>query len=243
MKEVQENAAQAYQAMNVDVTLNLARQAAASGVRRFVFISSVKVNGECSRQRPFTAADGPAPEDSYGRSKWEAECLLNELGKASGMDIVIVRPPLVYGPGVRANFLQLMRLVRSGIPMPFSMIESRRSLIGLDNLVSFLVVCALHPAAAGRTWMVSDQHDVTIGELVSLIAKAMGKPARLFPLPPRLLTAAALLLGKSKEAKRLLDALQVDANPATDVLNWTPPVSLEQGIQRTVEHFLRQHPA
>jgi len=228
----------AYREGNVNLTLNLARQAAESGVRRFVFVSSVKVNGELSGCRPFSATDVPAPQDPYGQSKWEAEQALRELGAASGMEIVIVRPPLVYGPGVRANFLRLMQLVRSGVPIPLASVKNRRSLVGLRNLVDFLLVCVLHPRAAGKVWMVSDQHDVTIAELIRLIAAAMEKPARLLPVPPGLLAGAASVLGKRAAAMRLLDPLQVDSTPATELLGWRPPLSLEEGIRDAVSHFL-----
>jgi UDP-glucose 4-epimerase len=154
------------------------------------------------------------------------------------MEIVIVRPPLVYGPGVSANFLRLMQLIQSGVPLPFGMIRNKRSLVGLDNLVDFLILCTSHAAAAGKVWMVSDQHDISIGELSRVIAAAMGKPARLLPVPPALLRVTAILMGKRAVATRLLDALQVDTTPASELLGWKPPVTLEDGIERTVRHFL-----
>jgi UDP-glucose 4-epimerase len=236
--ESSHDAIRAYREMNVDVTVNLARQAADAGLRRFVFVSSVKVNGESSGRHPFAATDTPNPQDPYGQSKWEAEQRLQELGSNSGMEIVIVRPPLVYGPGVSANFLRLMQLIRSGMPLPFGMIRNKRSLVGLDNLVDFLILCTSHPAVAGKVWMVSDQHDISIGELSRVIAAAMGKPARLLPIPPALLRVTAILMGKRDVATRLLDALQVDTTPANELLGWKPPVLLEEGIQRTVRHFL-----
>lgn len=229
-----------YRKMNVDVTLNLAQQAADAGVQRFIFVSSIKVNGETSGERPFSADDIPTPEDPYGQSKLEAEQRLQELGRRSGMDVVIVRPPLVYGPGVRANFLRLMKLVAAGIPLPLAMVRSQRSLVGLDNLVDFLSLCVAHPLAAGKVWMVSDQHDVSVAELIRLIAAAMGRPARLLPVPPALLAGLATMLGKRAAQTRLLEALQVDSGPASRVLGWIPPVSLEEGIRRTVLHFRTQ---
>jgi nucleoside-diphosphate-sugar epimerase len=238
MHESRGAASRAYREMNVGVTLNLAQQAISAGVARFVFVSSVKVNGETSGAHPFTAMDVPAPEDAYGLSKWEAEQGLQELGAKSGMEVVIVRPPLVYGPGVRANFLRLMSAVHAGMPLPLAMVRSPRSLVALDNLADFLSVCTTHPRAAGKVWMVSDQHDVSIAGLIRLIAAAMGRPARLLPVPPALLAGMAIMLGKRAAATRILDALQVDSRPASELLNWSPAVSLEEGIRRTVDDFL-----
>jgi UDP-glucose 4-epimerase len=230
----------AYRAVNADATLELARQAAEWGVRRFVFLSSVKVNGERSlAERPCSAQDRPAPQDPYGVSKLEAELRLLECTQRAGMELVIVRPPLVYGPGVRANFLRLMQLVHSGAPLPLGAVHNRRSMVGIDNLVDFLLLCARHPDAAGRTWMVSDNHDVSIAELVRTIAAAMGRPLRLLPVPPALLSAALTLLGRRAAAGRLLDSLQVDVRPALKQLGWRPPVDFETGIARTVAHFLQ----
>lgn len=226
-----------YRSVNVDGTINLARQAEAAGVRRFVFVSSVKVNGETSVGKPFSAGDVPAPADAYGLSKWEAEQQLLAMRRSS-MEIVIVRPPLVYGPGVRANFLQLMKIVRLGLPLPLGAVDSARSLIGIDNLVDFLIVCLLHPGAAEKTWMISDQHDVALPELVRVIAAAMGKPACLLPVPLWMLATGARLVGKTAMMRRLTDPLLVDASPATTELAWRPPVTMAAGIRRTVEHFL-----
>lgn len=229
-----------YRSVNVDGTINLARQAEAAGVQRFVFVSSVKVNGETSVEKPFSTDDFPAPADAYGLSKWEAEQQLLAM-RRSPMEIVIVRPPLVYGPGVRANFLHLMKIVRLGLPLPLGAVVSSRSLIGIDNLVDFLIVCLLHPGAAGKTWMISDQHDVSLPELVSMIAAAMGKPARLLSVPSWLLKTGANLIGKSAMMQRLTEPLIVDARPAAAHLGWQPPVTMEAGIRRTVEHFLSGH--
>lgn len=232
----------AYRHMNVDVTMNLARQAVQAGVARFVFVSSIKVNGESSRDLPFTAEDLAAPQDAYGESKLEAERGLLALGQDAGMEIVIVRPPLVYGPGVRANFLRLMQLVKAGVPLPLASIRSKRSLVGIDNLVDFLTLCTSHPATPGKVWLVSDQQDLTIGELIGLIASAMDRPARLFPMPPSLLKNAARFLGKASAGGRLLDPLCVDATPASILLGWKPPVAPDEGIRRTVRQFLLQSP-
>jgi UDP-glucose 4-epimerase len=227
-----------YQAMNVDATMRLAEQAAQHGVRRFVYVSSVKVNGERTLGRPFRADDVPAPEDPYGRSKLAAEQALRDWSARTGVELVIVRPPLVYGPGVRANFLRLMQLVKSGAPLPLGGIRNRRSMVALGNLVDFLMLCATHPAAAGAVWMVSDNHDMSLPELVTKIAAAMGRRPRLLPLPPALLAAGAAVLGRSAAAGRLLDSLQVDVSPALDRLGWTPPLDVDTGIRVAVAPFL-----
>lgn len=228
----------AYRAMNVEATMRLAEQAAAQGVRRFVFVSSVKVNGERTLEKPFRADDTPAPEDPYGRSKLAAEEALRQWAVRTGTELVIVRPPLVYGPGVRANFLKLMQLVKSGMPLPVGGIRNRRSMVALDNLVDFLMLCATHPAAAGATWMVSDNHDMSLPELVTKIATAMGQRPRLLPFPPGLLAAGATLLGRRAAAGRLLDSLQVDISPALDRLGWTPPLDVDSGLRLAVAPLL-----
>lgn len=232
------DAAAAYRDMNVAVTLNLARQAISAGVSRFVFVSSIKVNGETSGSRPFSPANLPRPEDAYGLSKWEAEQGLRNLSGDSGMELVIVRPPLVYGPGVRANFLRLLNLVHAGVPLPLGMVKNPRSLVSLYNLVDFLGLCVRHPNAAGKVWMVSDQQDVNIADLIRLIAAAMGKSARLLPIPPVMLAGLASFLGKKAITTRLLDALQVDSTAANTLLDWAPVMTVEEGISRTVAHFL-----
>jgi UDP-glucose 4-epimerase len=239
MQEGKQDVLPLYRAVNRNATLTLAQAAAASGVRRFIFASTVKVNGEASAMRPFSSADRPAPTDPYAQSKWEAEQSLREFCQGADMEFVIVRPPLVYGPGVRANFLRLMQLVRSGVPLPLGAVRNRRSMVGIGNLVDFLLLCIDHPAAANATWMVSDHHDVSVAELIGAIAAAMDKPARLLPVPAGLLSAAAALLGKRTAAARLLDSLQVDITPALQRLGWQPPVEFQAGIAQTVEHFLR----
>jgi nucleoside-diphosphate-sugar epimerase len=227
-----------YRRANVDVTLGLARQALAAGVRRFVFVSTAKVNGECSGSRPFTANDVPRPADAYSASKYEAEQELLALGRSSSMEVVVVRPPLVYGPGVRANFLRLMQVVKMGAPLPFALVKNRRSLVGVENLVDFLAEACVHPSAAGKVWMVSDMCDLTIKELIQLIALAMNRPARLFPVPPAWLAWAAGLAGKRDVLSRLIDPLQVDASPTAELLGWTPPFTIETELARTVFCFL-----
>lgn len=238
MREQAADSESAYRATNVDATLRLAEQASTLGVRRFVFVSSVKVNGERTQDRPFCADDVPAPQDAYGRSKLAAEEGLRAWAARTGTELVIVRPPLVYGPGVRANFLRLMQLVKSGMPLPLGSIANRRSMVALDNLVDFLLLCATHPAAAGMTWMVSDNHDLSTPELVTLIAKAMGRPARLLPVPPGLLAAGAGLLGGRAAAGRLLDSLQVDVSPALEQLGWKPRLDVPAAIRLAVAPLL-----
>ncbi|WP_342630742.1 SDR family oxidoreductase [Marinobacter alkaliphilus] len=222
-----------YRRVNVDGTLNLARQAAGAGVQRFIFVSSVKVNGELSNERkPFSPSDAPAPEDAYGVSKWEAEQGLKAIAKETGMEVVIVRPPLVYGPGVKGNFASMVKLVRKGVPLPLGSIRNKRSLVAVDNLVDFIVTCIDHPAAANQVFMVSDGEDISTSELLRELGKAMGKPARLVPVPAGLLRLGATVLGKRAVAHRVLGSLQVDISDAKALLGWKPPVSLQEGLRR-----------
>jgi nucleoside-diphosphate-sugar epimerase len=222
-----------YRRVNVDGTLNLARQAAGAGVQRFIFVSSVKVNGELSsEQAPFYPNDTPAPEDAYGISKWEAEQGLKAIAKETGMEVVIVRPPLVYGPGVKGNFASMVKLVRKGVPLPLGSIRNKRSLVAVDNLVDFIVTCIDHPAAANQVFMVSDGEDISTSELLRELGKAMGKPARLVPVPAGLLRLGATVLGKRAVAHRVLGSLQVDISDAKALLGWKPPVSLKEGLRR-----------
>jgi nucleoside-diphosphate-sugar epimerase len=229
----------AFRETNVDATLNLARQAARAGVKRFVFVSSVKVNGESTSVKPFTSFDIPAPLDPYGISKNEAEQGLLALSNDTGLEVVIVRPPLVYGPGVRANFLRLMMLIKMGVPLPFGAVHNRRSMVALDNLVDLLVTCTRHPAAAGQVFMVSDECDVSTPELLHMIARAMNKKPLLLPLPTGLIACAAALVGKSAVANRLLDSLQVDIAHTKSTLGWQPIISMQESINKTVEYFFK----
>ncbi|MEO8119105.1 MAG: SDR family oxidoreductase [Rhodoferax sp.] len=223
----------AFRQVNVQGTLNLARQAAAAGVKRFVFISSVKVNGECTFPgQTFAESDVPAPQDAYGLSKHEAEQGLRQLAADTGMELVIVRPPLVYGPGVKANFASLMRAVRRGWPLPFGAVHNRRSLVALDNLVDFLVTCVTHPQAANQTFLVSDGHDLSTPDLVRGLARAAGMTARLIPVPVWVLQAGAALVGQGESVQRLVGNLQVDISKARALLGWVPPVTVEEGLRR-----------
>lgn len=225
----------AFRAVNVEGTLSLARQAAAAGVRRFVFVSSVKVNGEFTRPgHAFTEADAPNPQDAYGLSKHEAELGLRQLGADTGMAVVIIRPPLVYGHGVKANFAALMRAVQHGWPVPLGSVHNQRSLVALDNLVDFINICISHPQAANQTFLVSDGHDLSTTELVRGLARAAGVPARLVPVPVWALQAGAALLGKGDAVQRLCGNLQLDISKARSLLGWVPPVSVDEGLRRAV---------
>lgn len=222
-----------FRKINVDATLNLARQAIDCGVRRFVLISSIKVNGEQTFERPFGPTDTPAPIDAYGISKCEAERGLFALAK-DRMEVVVLRPPLVYGPGVKANFLQLIKTVQRGIPLPFGAVHNRRSLVYVDNLNHLILRCVTHPQAANRVWMASDNDDLGTAQMIRLLAEALGVRARLLPIPPACLRAGAALIGKRAQMDKLLGCLQVDVTPTLQILEWTPPFSVQEGLQRTV---------
>jgi len=231
-----------FRKVNHGGTLNLARQAAAAGVRRFIFISSIKVNGEGTAPgQPYKADDDLAPLDPYGVSKMEAEQGLRALAAKTGMEVVIIRPVLVYGPGVKANFLSMMRWLHKGVPLPFGAIHNRRSLVALDNLVDLIVTCLDHPDAANQAFLVSDGEDLSTSELLRRMGAALGKPARLLPVPSRLLEAGAAMLGKKALSQRLCGSLQVDISKTRELLNWTPPVSVDDALRETAKHFLEQY--
>lgn len=234
-----------FRRVNVDGTLRLARQAAEAGVRRFIFVSSIKVNGEWTEPgTPFRADGRPDPKDPYGVSKCEAEEGLRALSRESGMEVVIIRPPLVYGPGVKANFLAMMRWLERGVPLPLASVrENRRSLVFLDNLVDLIVTCIDHPAAANQTFLVSDDEDLSTAELLRRMGDALGRPARLLPVPPGLLRLGASLIGKPDIAQRLCGSLQVEISHTKDVLGWRPPFSVYEGLRRTTEAFLASRKA
>lgn len=224
-----------FRRVNVAGTLNLARQATAAGVRRFVFVSSVKVNGEATLPgQAFTERDAPAPQDPYGQSKHEAEQGLRQLAADTGMEVVVIRPPLVYGPGVKANFAALMRAVQRGWPLPLGAVHNQRSLVALDNLVDLIVTCLHHPAAANQTFLASDGQDLPTADLVRGMARAAGVPARLLPVPVWALQAAAGALGKGAAVQRLCGNLQVDISKARSLLGWVPPVTVAEGLRRVI---------
>lgn len=225
-----------YRRVNVDGTLNLARQAAATGIKRFLFISSIKVNGEQTPlDKPFTADDTPAPEDAYGISKWEAEKGLQQIACETGMEVVIIRSPLVYGAGVKGNFASMIKIVSKGLPLPLGAIHNQRSIVAVDNLVDLILKCIDHPAAANQVFLAGDGQDLSTFELLRGVAQAMGKPSRLIPVPASLLMFGATLTGKKAMAQRLLGSLQVDISKARDLLGWEPPVSVEEGLRRCFE--------
>lgn len=238
MKETSTDPLAAFREMNVKGTACLAGQLADNGVKRFVFISSIKVNGETTSGHPFTADDTPAPKDPYGISKWETEQVLQRIAEKTGLEVVIIRPPLVYGPGVRANFLRLMQAVKRGMPLPLGAINNRRSLVALDNLMDLIDTCLNHPAARNQTFLVSDGSDLSTTELVKNMAAALGRPTRLIPVPESLLRVVAKLLGKTSIAQRLCGSLQVDINKTRDMLGWSPPVTGEEALRKTASHFL-----
>jgi nucleoside-diphosphate-sugar epimerase len=225
----------AFRAVNVDGTLKLARQAAAAGVKRFVFISSIGVNGaQTVLGKPFSETDKPNPHNAYALSKWEAEQGLMRIADETGLEVVIVRPPLVYGPNAPGNFGSLSRVVQRGWPLPLGAVHNQRSLVALDNLVDFIITCITHPQAANQTFLVSDGQDLSTTELVRGMAQAAGVPARLLPVPVWALQAGATLLGKGDAVQRLCGNLQVDISKARSLLGWVPPVSVQEGLRRAM---------
>lgn len=219
-----------FRRVNTEGTEHLARCAAASGVKRLVYVSSIKVNGEETRDgHSYSEQDSPAPQDPYGISKWEAEQALQRVAQETGLQVVIVRPPLVYGAGVKGNFAQMMRVVARGIPLPFAWVHNRRDFLYVGNLVDALLVCAMHSAATGQTYLVSDGESVSTPDLLRCLAEAMGVPSRVFPCPLLLLKLAGKLVGKSAQVVRLLGSLQVDSGLIRRELNWHPPYTLQQG--------------
>ena len=240
MTDTASNPLAEFRRVNVQGTLNLARQAAAAGVRRFVFISSIGVNGAETFQKPFTYQDQAAPHSPYAVSKYEAELGLQALDAETGLDVVIIRPPLVYGPDAPGNFGSLIRWLKRGVPLPLGAIHNQRSLVALDNLVDLIVTCITHPAAANETFLVSDGEDVSTTELLRLMGQAIGHPARLIPVPASWLKLAASLVGKRDMAQRLCGSLQVDISKTRQLLGWSPPLTLNQGLKKTAEGYLRE---
>lgn len=243
MRDIKADPLAEYRRVNVDGTLNLARQAVDAGVRRFIFLSSIKVNGERTHSRPYTADDAPAPLDPYGISKLEAEEGLRRMAQESRMEVVIIRPVLVYGPGVKANFHTMMRWLNRGVPLPLGAINNKRSLVAIENLVSLLLTCAHHTAAANQTFLVSDGEDLSTPALLRRLAAALGRPAKLFPVPTALLHASARALGQTDVAQRLGESLQVDISKTRELLGWAPPVSVDAALRRTALHFQRSESA
>ena len=229
----------AYREVNVSGTKHLAQTAKSKGVRRFVYVSSIKVNGE-ERADPYTEADQPAPVDPYGISKFEAEQELHNIADKTGLEVVILRPPLVYGPEVKANFLRLIKLINRGILFPLAGVKNHRSMIYIENLVDALFTCATHPRAAGKIFLVSDGTDVSTPELIQKISSALGKHARVFALPPGLLRLLGRLSGKYEAVSRLLDSLIVDSTKIRTELDWKAPFSMEEGLRETVRWYQQE---
>jgi len=229
-----------FRAANVDSTLNLARQAIKAGVKRFVFISSIKVNGEATqRDRPFTAEDVPNPQNHYARFKLEAEQGLVALSRESDFEVTMIRPPLVYGPGVKANFATMMDWVNRGIPMPLGSIYNKRSFVFVGNLADLIILAADHPNAGGQVFLVSDGQDISTTDLFIKMARALGRPSLIVPLPAALLTFAAAAIGQSAIASRLIDSLQVDITKTRVLLGWAPRNNLDEGLWQTIRSFQR----
>ena len=230
-----------YRHINVDGSLNLARHAGRAGVKRFIYISSIKVNGEFTiLGKPFTAQDAPIPQDFYGISKYEAELGLRVVAEEFGMELVIIRPPLVYGPRVKANFLSMMNWLWKGMPLPLGGVNNnRRSLVFLDNLIDMIITCINHPAAANQTFLVSDDEDLSTSELLRRMAIELGRPSRLIWVPPNLIAFGAHLIGRPDISQRLCGSLQIDIGKAKNMLGWVPPVSVDEGLRQTATHFLK----
>lgn len=237
MRDTAANPLEEFRKVNLHGTERLALQAVQAGVKRFVFISTIKVHGEESAT-PYNEDSPLVPLDPYGTSKAEAEEALRRIGAKTGLEVVIVRPPLVYGPGVKANFRQLMSVVARGVPLPFASIRNIRSLIFVENLADALACCTVHPNAAGQTYLVSDGEDVSTPKLILCIAYALGKPARLFPFPIGLMRFAGKMLGKSATVERMVGSLQVDNSKIQRELGWKPPVTMEQGLAKTAKWFV-----
>lgn len=239
MHDTATNPLEEFRRTNTATTLNLARQAAKFGVRRFIYLSSIKVNGELTLpDQPFTAEGNHIPTDPYGISKYEAEQGLKEIAQQTGMEVTIIRPPLVYGPAVKANFLNMMHWIHKGIPLPFGAIHNQRSLVALPNLVDLITTCIHHPAAANQTFLVSDAEDLSTTQLIAKLSQALGKSPRLIPIPQTLLEITLRLLGKQPLAQRLCGNLQIDITKTRTLLNWNPPFSVDEALQMTAQHYL-----
>jgi len=238
MQETDADPLPAFRTANVCGTVALARQAAELGVERLIYVSSVKVNGE-GGQDAYRETDVPAPQDAYGVSKYEAEVGLREIAAHTALKVVVVRPPLVYGPGVRANFQLLMQALARGIPLPLGAIRNRRSLVGLGNLVDFIVTCIEHPRAANEIFFVSDGEDLSTTELIDRLALAMNRPARLIPVPMPALRSGLTLLGQREMAARLCGNLRVNITKARTLLGWCPPIRVDEELRRAAEYYLQ----
>ncbi|MBI5890606.1 MAG: SDR family oxidoreductase [Nitrosomonadales bacterium] len=234
MRENAENPLKEFRRVNVAGTERLARTAAAKGIKRMVYVSSIGVNGlQTVAGSAFSEADNPTPHNAYALSKWEAEQTLHRIAAETGLEVVIVRPPLVYGVDAPGNFAQMLKVLSAGIPLPLASVHNLRSLVYIENLVDALILCATHPAAVGQTYLVSDGEDISTPDLLRRLGAGMGHKARLFPCPSAFLEFAGRLTGKSDQVGRLLGSLQVDSGKIRRELNWTPPYTLQQGLQTT----------
>jgi nucleoside-diphosphate-sugar epimerase len=240
MKETAADPLSQFRFVNTAGTYKLADSASKAGVHRLIYVSTVKVNGERTRGVPFTEYDDPAPVGPYAISKWEAEQALHEIAYRTDLETVVVRPPLVYGPGVKANFLHLLKIVERGLPLPFAIVKNFRSLIFLHNLIDVIITCITHPKAVGKTFMVSDGEDMSTPELIQRTASAIGKPSRLFPFPISLLRLLAKIAGKSEAVNRLLDSLTVDTSKIRTDLDWKPCCTIETGLRETAKWYLTE---
>ena len=230
---------QAFLDVNCHATMSLAKQAVAAGIKRFVYVSSIKVNGEFTETKPFSEKNQANPQDSYAVSKWQGEQALLQLAKETDMEVVIIRPPLVYGEGVKANFLSLLHAVNKSLPLPVGSIYNRRRMIYVGNLVDMLITCARHPVAAGQTYLVSDAESVSTPNLIRNLAKVLGRRCFVFPFPIFILRFLAKLLGKSTAVDRLTQSLEMDNSKVYNELGWKPPYTMQQGLQATADWYLQ----
>ena len=238
MKDATTDQLSAYRKINVLGTRRLAEEAIKNGVQRLVYLSSIKVNGEKTNNQSFKITDRVNPVDNYSISKLEAEEELLRISKASGLEVVIIRPPLIYGPYVKANFLRLLNLIHTGVPLPFLRLNNKRSMISLTNLIDFIVCCINHPSANGEKFLISDGSDFSTSELIRLLAKSMGSHSYLFYLPLFLFRISGLILGKSNEVERLTESLQIDISHSKELLGWKPVQTAQEGMAEVIDNFL-----
>lgn len=240
LKETEPNPLALFRRVNLDATMRLAHAAQRYGVERFVFLSTIGVNGVATTQTPFCELDDPNPSEAYAVSKLEAEESLRSLSRDTGFEVTIVRPPLIYGPGVKGNFLRLLSLVGSGIPLPLRSVNNRRSFLGLDNLCELLSICCAHEAAAGKLFLAADGEDLSTPRLLRILGRALGKEARLFTFPPRLVRWAATLAGRRQELDKLTSSLQVNSEFTRRTLGWRPITPVREGLERMAHWYLRE---
>ncbi|MBC7614622.1 MAG: SDR family oxidoreductase [Pedobacter sp.] len=239
MQEVSESSLEAFRGINLYGTVNLANAAAKAGVKRFVYVSSIKVNGESTTTKKFIETDTPNPLNPYAISKWEAEKALRKIEQETGMEVVILRPPLIYGPGVKANFASLLKLVDKGFPLPLLGFSNRRSLIFLDNFVDAIIICVTHTNAAGKTYLVSDGVDLSTAQLVRKIAVSLNRRSNVFYFPLIVIRLFAKLIGKTSSINRLTESLVIDSSKIRKELDWQPPFSIDQGLKITADAYLK----